>query len=145
MPTSFDPQTIWMVAILLVAYGAFKYVIPRLVAGVPFFEPQAVQQRIAAGEDVVILDVRTTGEFSGGKGHVPGAVNLPLNEISSRLQAHSEEWEALKDLPIFVMCQTANRSPTAARMLKKRGFSNISVIKGGMSAWKRAGLPVEGA
>lgn len=145
MPTTLDPQTIWMVAILLVAFGATKYVIPRLVAGVPFFDPQAVQQRIAAGEEVLILDVRTASEFAGSKGHVPGAVNVPLNEIASRLNAHAEAFESLKDSPIFVMCQTANRSPSAARMLKKRGFTNVAVIKGGMSAWKRGNLPVEGA
>jgi len=145
MPTTFDPQTIWMVAILLLAFGATKYVIPRLIAGVPFFDPQAVQQRIAAGEEVMILDVRTVGEFTGSKGHVPGAVNVPLNEIASRLNAHAEEMEALKHLPIFVMCQTANRSPSAARQLRKRGFTNVAVVKGGMSGWKRAGLPVEGA
>lgn len=145
MPTSLDPQMIWTVAIMLVAFGAVKYVIPRLVAGVPFFDVQAVQQRVAAGEDVVILDVRTAGEFTGPNGHVPGAVNLPLNEMSGRLQAHAEEWQALKELPILVMCQTAGRSPNAARMLKKQGFTNVAVIKGGMSAWKRARLPVEGA
>ena len=91
---------------------------PDWLPGCRFFDPQAVQQRIAAGEEVMILDVRTEGEFSGSKGHVPGAVNLPLNEMAGRLNAHAEEFEALKDLPIFVMCQTANRSPGAARLLK---------------------------
>lgn len=145
MPTEFDPQTIWMVAIILLAFGATKYVIPRLVAGVPFVDVDAIRQRIAAGEDVVILDVRTAGEFNGSRGHAAGAVSLPLSEMAGRLSANAEEFEALKDVPIFVMCQTANRSPSAARLLKKRGFTNVSVVKGGIGAWKRAGLPIEGA
>lgn len=145
MPTEFDSQTIWMVAAILVAFGATKYVIPRLVAGVPFVDAEAVQRRIAAGEEVVILDVRTAGEFGGSRGHAAGAVNLPLNEMAGRLGAQAGDFDALKGLPIFVMCQTTNRSPSAARLLRKRGFTNVAVVKGGIGAWKRAGLPVEGA
>jgi rhodanese-related sulfurtransferase len=145
MPETFDPQTIWMVAILLMVFMATRYVVPRLVAGVPFFEPQAVHQRLAAGEDVVIVDVRTPGEFTGSLGHAPGAVNVPLADLAGRLAAGAGEMDELKDLPVFVMCKTANRSPSAARLLKKRGFTNVAVIKGGMAAWKRAGLPIETA
>lgn len=145
MPENFDPQTIWMVAILLVVFMATKYVIPRLVAGVPFLDPQTVQQRQAAGEEIVIVDVRTPGEFTGSLGHAPGAVNVPLNELAGRLATGAGNMDGLKDLPVFVICKTANRSPSAARLLKKRGFTNVAVVKGGMSAWKRAGLPIEGA
>jgi len=143
MPETFDSQTIWMVAILLVVFMATRHVVPRLVAGVPFLDPQTVQQRVTAGEDVVIMDVRTPGEFNGSLGHVPGAVNVPLGELAQRLAAGAEELDGLKGLPLFVICKTANRSPSAARMLRGRGFTNVAVIKGGMSAWKRAGLPVE--
>lgn len=144
MPENFDPQTIWMVAILLVVFMATKYVIPRLVAGVPFLDPQTVQQRQAAGEEIVIVDVRTPGEFTGSLGHAPGAVNVPLNELAGRLATGAGNMDGLKDLPVFVICKTANRSPSAARLLKKRGFTDVAVVKGGMSAWKRAGLPIEG-
>jgi rhodanese-related sulfurtransferase len=145
MPEGFDPQTIWMVAILLMVFAAMKYVIPRLVAGVPFLDPQAVQQRMTAGEEAVILDVRTPGEFTGPLGHAPGSVNVPFGDLSGRLPAGAGELDELKDLPVFVICKTANRSPHAARLLKKRGFTNVAVVKGGMNAWKRAGLPVETA
>lgn len=145
MPEGFDPQTIWMVAILLMAFAAMKYVIPRLVAGVPFLEPQAIQQRLTAGEDAVIVDVRTPEEFTGPLGHAPGAVNVPLGDLAGRLSAGAGDLDELKGLPVFVICKTANRSPHAARLLKKRGFTNVAVVKGGMGAWKRAGLPVETA
>lgn len=143
MPETFDPQTIWMVAVLLVVFMATRYVVPRLVAGVPFLDPRSVQQRIEAGEDVVVLDVRTPSEFTGSLGRVPGAVNVPLRDLAGRLAADAGELAGLKELPLFVICKTANRSPSAARLLKRRGFTNVAVIKGGMSAWKRAGLPVE--
>ena len=141
----FDPQTMWITALLVLAFLATKFIIPRLVAGgAPFVDNKAVQERINSGEEVVVLDVRTPGEFTGRLGHVPGAVNLPLADIAGRLTANAEEMDALKSTPIYVMCRTANRSPSAARLLRKRGFTDVSVIKGGMSAWKRSGLPVEG-
>ncbi len=145
MPEGFDPQTIWMVAILLLGFAAMKYVIPRMVAGVPFLEPQAIQQRMTAGEEAIIIDVRTPGEFTGSLGHAPGAVNVPLADLAGRLTAGAGDLDDLKGLPVFVICKTANRSPHAARLLKKRGFTNVAVVKGGMTAWKRAGLPVESA
>ncbi len=140
----FDPQTLWITTLLVLAFLATKFVVPRLVAGgAPFVDNKAVQERIAKGDEVIVLDVRTPGEFTGRLGHVPGAVNLPLADVAGRLTANAGEMEALKEMPIYVLCRTANRSPSAARLLRKRGFTDVSVIKGGMSAWKRAGLPVE--
>ena len=100
MPEGFDPQTIWMVAILLMAFAAMKYVIPRLVAGTPFLEPQIIQQRMTAGEDLVILDVRTPEEFAGPLGRAPGSVNVPLGELSSRLAAGAGDLDEIKGLPV---------------------------------------------
>lgn len=140
----FDPQTLWITTLLVLAFLATKFVIPRIVAaGSPFVDNKSVQDRINAGDEIIVLDVRTQGEFTGRLGHVPGAVNLPLADIAGRLNANAEEMEALKSTPIYVMCRTANRSPSAARLLRKRGFTDVSVIKGGMSAWKRSGLPVQ--
>ena len=140
----FDPQTMWITALLVLVFFATKFVVPRLIAGgAPFVDNKAVQERMKAGDDIVVLDVRTPGEFTGRLGHVPGAVNLPLADLGSRLTANAEEMDALKATPVYVMCRTANRSPNAARMLRKRGFTDVSVIKGGMSAWKRSGLPIE--
>jgi len=138
-----DPQTIWMTAILVCAFFGMRYVVPRLVAGVPFTEPKVIHDRMAAGEDLVVIDVRSPGEFTGGMGHVPGSVNVPLGDLASRLHANAAEMEGLKVAAVFVMCRTNNRSPTAARLLRKRGFTNVQVVKGGLNAWKRAGLPIE--
>jgi len=70
---------------------------------------------------------------------------VPLGDLAGRLTAGAGDLDEFKGLPVFVICKTANRSPHAARVLKKRGFTNVAVVKGGMSAWKRAGLPVETA
>jgi rhodanese-related sulfurtransferase len=143
---NFDPQTIWLSAIVIMAFVAMKYVIPRLMAGgAPFVEAEDVNKRLTAGDEIVVLDVRTPGEFTGSLGHIPGAVNVPLAELAGRLSVSIADFEGLKNEPIYVICRTANRSPNAARLLRKNGFTDVSVIKGGMSAWKRSGFPAEAA
>jgi rhodanese-related sulfurtransferase len=139
-----DQQTVWMTGILVALYFGTKFIVPRIVAsGAAFVDVTEVQKRIESGEEIVLLDVRTPGEFSGG--HPASAVNVPLAELTGRLIANAEEMDGLRAAPIFVVCRTANRSPSAARILKKKGFANISVVKGGVNAWKRAKLPMEGA
>lgn len=138
-----DPQTVWMTIALIAVYFAVKFIIPRMMAGVPFTDPTAVQNRIAAGEDVVVLDVRTPNEFTGRMGHIPGSINVPLAELPRRLADGGADVEALKEAPVFVLCRANNRSPSAARVLRKRGFTNVQVIKGGIGAWARAKLPIE--
>ncbi len=49
----------------------------------------------------------------------------------------------MKDQPVIIVCRSQNRSPRAARLLSKSGFSNVAIIKGGMVNWDKQGLPVE--
>jgi len=142
----FDEQTVMITMLLIGAYMFSKMVLPRLIAGtgVPFVDCSQVQQSIQNGEELLVLDVRSQGEFTGRLGHVPGAVNVPLAELNGRLLTNAAEMDDLRDSPVYVMCRTNNRSPNAARALKKKGFTKVAVVKGGMSAWKRARLPIEG-
>lgn len=139
-----DSQTLWMTAVLVAIYFGVRFVIPRIVAaGAAFVDAAEVQKRQEGGDDIILLDVRTPGEF--GRGHPAGAVNVPLAELSGKLVANAGELEGLRGAPVYVMCRTANRSPTAARTLIKNGFANVSVVKGGVNAWKRAKLPMDEA
>lgn len=132
--------------LLLIAVGAVVMMkfIPRLIAGVPFVEPDDLKKMMDQGRDVVILDVRSAAEFTGKMGHVPGAVNVPLSQLAGKIRTSKEEFEAFKTEPIFLVCRSENRSPGAARMLRKLGFTGVSVLKGGMRAWDRKKLPTEG-
>ena len=62
-----------------------------------------------------ILDVRTPEEFS--QNHVPGAINIPLDQITARL----EEFEKMKT-PIIAYCRSGNRSEMATSILKQHGY-----------------------
>ncbi len=83
---------------------------------------------------VYIVDVRTPGEFAAG--HVAGAVNRPLQEI--------DRWwrELPKDRPVYVYCRSGNRSRQASEYLKRKGFTNIYNVTGGILDWQAAGYPL---
>jgi rhodanese-related sulfurtransferase len=83
--------------------------------------------------------VRGPDEFDGPLGHIPGARNIVLSELSSELPSLS----VLKETPLVVVCKTDKRSAKAAQLLKDAGFQQISVLKGGMESWQRSGCPVE--
>jgi rhodanese-related sulfurtransferase len=84
------------------------------------------------GQVPVLIDVRTPDEFASG--HVPGSINLPLDQLATR----GAELAAYADGPIFLICEKGGRSLAAAQTLARRGLHPVSV-DGGMSAW-RSGL-----
>jgi rhodanese-related sulfurtransferase len=75
----------------------------------------AALQRQLAGEAPLVLDVRGLDEFDGPLGHIDGARNIPLPELS----AHQVE---------------------IAAQLTAAGVGDVSVLRGGMKAWREAGL-----
>ncbi len=81
-----------------------------------------------------LLDVREPEEYVTG--HVPGAVNIPQADLASRLE------ELPRDRPVTVICQLGMRSLRAAQFLKQAGFSQVSTVAGGTSAWFGAGRPM---
>jgi rhodanese-related sulfurtransferase len=89
---------------------------------------EAVEERGA-----VLLDVREPDEWKSG--HAPKAHHIPLSQLSARTD------ELPRNREVFVVCRSGGRSTRAAKMLSsQRG--DVANVKGGMSAWARAGLPV---
>ncbi|MBG0789189.1 MAG: sulfurtransferase [Desulfovibrionaceae bacterium] len=74
-----------------------------------------------------LLDVRQEWEYE--EEHLPGALLLPLSELPDRM----DEVDAGK--PVVVYCRTGGRSMAAAVLLDGQGFTGISNLVGGMSAW----------
>ena len=84
--------------------------------------------------DLHLLDVREPDEWQAG--HIAGSQHIPLGELRGRLG------EVPKDKPILAVCRHGNRSEAAARGLRALGFT-VENLEGGVTAWKRAGLPLE--
>jgi rhodanese-related sulfurtransferase len=83
----------------------------------------------------VLLDVRSRQEY--GAGHAPGATNVPVEEIDRRLR------DIPSDRTVLTICQSGGRSARAAAVLRGRGLQEVRDVRGGMTAWQRAGLPVQ--
>lgn len=80
-------------------------------------------------KNIQFVDVRTPGEFNGN--NIRGFKNLPLQQLSQKA-----EKELSKDKEVIVICQNGMRSQKASKILKKLGFSKVTNVKGGMSAWR---------
>lgn len=80
---------------------------------------------IVNDKDKVFVDVRTPAEYKGR--NIRQFKNIPLGSDFSKLP---------KDKEIIVICQSGMRSSQACKQLKKLGYTNVTNIRGGMSAWR---------
>lgn len=94
--------------------------------------------RRAKDDGVTVLDVRPPEEFAAG--HLPGAVNLQIRDLKSRLQALP------KDKEVIAYCRGAYcvLSFEAVAELRRRGY-RVRRLEDGYPEWRAAGLPVENA
>ncbi len=95
---------------------------------------QEAAELIEQKPDLVILDVRTVGEYE--EGHIENAFNIPLDELADRLS------ELSKDDELLVYCRTGNRSRTAVNILSDAGYTKIYHMHEGISAWIQQEHPV---
>lgn len=99
-----------------------------VVDGIPQISVEALKQKLDAKEDVFVLDVREPHEYQIVN---IGAPLIPLGSIESRIG----ELAAQKDREIVVHCKSGARSQKAAVALKQAGFTNVSNLTGGITAW----------
>ncbi|WP_030728214.1 rhodanese-like domain-containing protein [Streptomyces sp. NRRL S-237] len=83
--------------------------------------------------ELTVVDVRTPGEFASG--HLPDAVNVPLDRLGRSLP---ELRRAAERRPLLVVCASGARSENAATTLASQGIA-ASSLTGGTQAWAAAG------
>ena len=89
-----------------------------------------VKGKLDAGEDIVLLDVRTESEYTGSLGHVDSSLLIPLNKLEGQL----EQLEKYRKIEIIVICRSGNRSGYATKILRENNFKAFNML-GGMIAW----------
>ena len=96
---------------------------------IPQWRPAEARAWMAEHEPdaFVILDVRQPAEFE--RGHLPGAVLLPLPELPFRLD------EVPRDRRVFTVCHAGMRSMSAALQLRAAGWEDVVNLAGGTAAW----------
>nr|MDA8165754.1 rhodanese-like domain-containing protein [Desulfobacteraceae bacterium] len=108
---------------------------PAVQGRVTTLSPQEAAAMLAQHKDMLLLDVRSPEELRDGAiergiltpfwSLVRGTMNLP------------------KDKPIMLVCAIGGRSYAAAQILARNGYRQVYNIRGGIIAWKDAGLPVK--
>lgn len=102
---------------------------------------QKLKEKMDAGEDVFILDVREPFEQYQSKLDYNNATLIPLGDLPDRV----DEIETQKDSEVVCMCRSGSRSARACKFLEKKGFSNVKNLKGGINQWAKdinTNLPV---
>lgn len=107
------------------------------MAEVTELQQDELMRRIKADRAGLILDVRSPEEYA--EGHIPGAINIPHDRLSSRLA----EVGSHKDREIVLYCRSGRRVGVAANILQAAGFSKLLHLAGDMSGWLDKGnLPI---
>ncbi len=87
------------------------------------------------GSKSIVIDVNKPDDFASG--HIPNAVNFPLEDIAEDNSALLKN----KNKTVILTCQTGSRSQSAAKKLVSMGFENVTTLRGGLMAWTKENLP----
>jgi glyoxylase-like metal-dependent hydrolase (beta-lactamase superfamily II)/rhodanese-related sulfurtransferase len=111
-----------------------KMGLPLTAGDVKDIEPKELHDLLQNGDKPVVVDVREPWEFK--QGHVPGAILMPLGQLSNRIA------ELDPEKPVAVICASGNRSQSAAALFGQKGFKTVYNVIGGTGYWMQSGLPV---
>ena len=90
---------------------------------------------LANNENAFIVDLRNSELFN--QGHITGSINIPFNNLSKRFNEIPEDSKS-----IVLVCDMGNVSPNAGEFLKKEGFKDLLILRGGVNEWKLQNLPL---
>lgn len=125
----------WTIIILVIALAVYGiYAAGAAKPGANALSPEvSVTQAVALRDQgAFILDVRQPDEWAAG--HIEGATLIPLGELAARLS------DVPKNRAIVVVCQSGRRSARGRDILLSNGFSQVTSMAGGMSAWSAQGM-----
>ncbi|MGA8203808.1 MAG: rhodanese-like domain-containing protein [Woeseiaceae bacterium] len=106
----------------------------RKASGMTNIDPLGAVSLI--NSEAVVVDLRNPEAYS--RGHIVNARNIPFDEFD----VDRDKVSKLKGKSVIAVCDTGISSTKAVGLLRKSGFENVFGLKGGMSAWSAAGLPV---
>jgi rhodanese-related sulfurtransferase len=118
-----------ILAIFLIAYILYPKIILKFNKNVKNVSGEDATSFIKDTKNLVILDVRTKGEYQSG--HINGSKLMPVSEIASRIT----ELEKFRGKPILVHCASGGRSPKAVNVLLKNNFGPIYHMNHGLSGF----------
>lgn len=119
-------QMVWIITtVLLVGFFYFRFRTPK---GMQNMNTAQFKKNLDSSSNKLLVDVREPHEFKNG--HIKGAQNIPLSQLSKRIQ------DIPRDKTLFIYCQSGMRSKQAGRILSKNGFAQLINLNGGFMSWR---------
>jgi len=115
----------------------FLKVVEQARQAVKELSVQQVREKLEKGESFRLLDVREGEEYA--RGHLPRAESLCKGIIERDIEKLVPD----PATPVVLYCGGGFRSALAGESLQRMGYSNVSSMWGGWSAWKESGFPTE--
>jgi membrane protein DedA with SNARE-associated domain/rhodanese-related sulfurtransferase len=108
---------------------------------VPRVQVRELARKLDSDEksNILLLDVRSHGYYDSGAERIKGSLRLEPNNFADEIKHLSRD----KEIYLYCTCARDATSARVAHLLREQGF-NAFVIVGGLGAWRKAGLPMEG-
>jgi membrane protein DedA with SNARE-associated domain/rhodanese-related sulfurtransferase len=136
---------------ILFLIGIGIYIVRKIVLWCRFMHefnlaritPDELQEKLKAGESILILDVQQTGSRALDIAIIPGALRIDPRNLGEYKQ---EFWEmqisAKREVVLYCTCPGEYTSARLARVLERRGLMRVRPLAGGLQAWRDRGFPV---
>lgn len=106
----------------------------KIFGGAKGIDAYQAKKLLDENPNVIVVDVRQSGEFRGG--HLPRARHVPVGLVAQKAQRMD------KDATYLVYCLHGSRSSRAASAMTRAGIKDVRKLHGGITAWQRAGFAV---
>lgn len=131
----FTSNHVLLVSALMISFFLLVFTeLRRKASGLVNIEAGDVVKLI--NNDAVVIDIRSADAFA--RGHIVSAKNIPHDELDGKM----EQLEQHKNTPIVAVCDSGVTTVQVVNKLRSAGFESVFGLKGGMSGWGQAGLPV---
>jgi hydroxyacylglutathione hydrolase len=119
----------------VIGWGGLDVIEQWKASGRPMVTTDQLAPRQAAASGRLIVDVR--GQSEADEEAIPGARHAFLGDILAQMA------DVPKDQPLVLHCGSGSRSAIGASVLQAAGFTDVANLRGGIDAWREAGLPVD--
>jgi len=115
---------------------------PSPLSSAPSLPRDIQATELAALCEAAIVDIRTADERTGELGFIPGSRSFPEGELEGHPKVLRQSYAG--DRPLVLVCLTGKRCRRLVPQIQSVGFSQVATLRGGLLAWRSAGLPVCG-
>ncbi|MCS7197215.1 MAG: rhodanese-like domain-containing protein [Candidatus Bipolaricaulota bacterium] len=128
-----------VLVLALVIWGIFQFSSGAVFRQISATEAHTLIRTHKNDPDFIVLDVRTPEEFA--QGHLPGKTPMNLDFYAPDFREQLTRLDRKKTYLVY--CLTGSRSEETVQIMKELGFHRIYDLKGGIVAWRSAGLPLK--